>query len=1600
MKTLKTITIQDIALKQIETTKKVYLLSPQRMFSEYNGEKENVKNYNGRQLLEMLQNADDAASEAKDQKKVLIKLVGDKLIIANTGYKFSEEGLNSIFHSHLSPKEAKENQIGNKGLGFRSILSWSNKITIKSHELAVAFSKENSKKVLEELLLNEDFKKEFKKLNKGHLLPIATLVCPDVKTAEIITFDGMKDFDTIIQIDLQEKAIKEVINQINHDLDAEVLIFLNNLLSIEIDINGEISGFIKNPLSPKTVKIESYNNTETKSKIWNVNALSGQFADIDRHYQLSLAWQDDLNESKDVIYAYFRTKVPIKCKGILHGSFELNADRNLIIDDADRYNERLVELLPELIAQTAVIIAENEIDKVNYNPISFLHFDVQSLGHLTDIRKLKDNLEESIKSKEIFPVISNKYISWNDKPAYYEEEEFANYLNPEEFEDLLLCCNNQENKELILKLDPATYEIESIIDAIAEMKDELSVVEYSIIISSIYNHIDDKKQIENRALFYDKNKKLLSFNDLIFLPNNGNNYLLPSNLGVQLINTELAETLLKVTNQKDYNSLAGYFEKLGIKEYNFTEIVEILISHFSSLPITPEKIINLNKHLFDIYSAEVNKEPKWLGTPIRILSKKGNMILAKELYFGKDYGNHFIEEIYGYNKDKILAPPSKLNLDLGVINFEDWKSFFEWLGVCYYPRKIIINGEKEYAEYVMRLYDYKNLVDNYHFKGGYIEFKNHLTNGYGTIKVISIDEIDNILKNNTSEKILQLIALVDFLLNSLDKDTEPQSSYINFLFYKTSTTKSISGNKLNSYLKWKIQFTPWLNTESNKKSEPSKCSTAAYINEDFQELVEKPKLDFEILRRININREKAEYLLSIIGVHKSINTFSTEMLYSILLKLPEIDLDGRKSKTIYNQLAANFDDKLLDKLDKTDKTYIDFHRNGKVFCKSGTFESIKATYYVNDKRYGESIIKQFKTIEIDRRRGKEKIRSLFGVLPLDKIDINLLGTPILHSLNSIFENEIESFKPYVYVLRMDVDNSNEKTIIRETKFKLVTDIEVELSLNDFKQKLTLNEYEYFYLKTRNTIFINVPKDLISIQNLKDDISFCSSIAETFSAILDVDLQRQQIRELFSKSNYSRDELIRNEMDDDSLHKLNDAREKLGIANNPKIDFWKSFIKCFKGVNISISNELDSDLLNILSTKFPKFKAIIESVFNEINYLDINEEISSELIISLFKKTGIEIEQFNQFHYPSVDITELYEINFKRAIDKFNNKFRLIYFNKCKTRIELQKNFLEILNRYNFLHPIVLNEVDFNVETDIKNQIQNEFNIDILEETQSLDVNDIYKVNLEKVWQIITEINDEKSLFEQFIKENIEVQSLLYFENQFSEIEEKYKIWIGKNDSDKNDNTLQGKSKRITFGTQTILYDTINDLKSQIDNVIELAMLNNISLKNIKTQNVDLVNKKSKGNDKQKHIKPKVPKEEIGFLGEYLVYRYLLETVDAKDSVKWVSEYAKDCNINPLGRDGLGYDIEYLPNGARYTRYVEVKVVNWENSFHISSNEVKYGEKLKKYYEIFLVRNIDNLTNLEIEKIQGLFVYNGNSFTSNDQFSVINDNFIIKFNKEN
>lgn len=131
-----------------------------------------------------------------------------------------------------------------------------------------------------------------------------------------------------------------------------------------------------------------------------------------------------------------------------------------------------------------------------------------------------------------------------------------------------------------------------------------------------------------------------------------------------------------------------------------------------------------------------------------------------------------------------------------------------------------------------------------------------------------------------------------------------------------------------------------------------------------------------------------------------------------------------KAKTIYNQIAVNYDEKYLLKICTLDLEHRNYRSTGKVYCKDGNYYPLNEIFYFNDKRYGETVIKQFYTIEIDRRRGKDKINKIFGVKPLDDIELRVVELPTVHDLNSKFELEVENFKPYVYALRKKQDSGN------------------------------------------------------------------------------------------------------------------------------------------------------------------------------------------------------------------------------------------------------------------------------------------------------------------------------------------------------------------------------------------------------------------------------------------------------------------------------------------------------------------------------------------------------------------------------------------------
>ena len=90
------------------------------LIAENNIEKRDIKGYHGRELLELLQNADDAYQKSidsgdKPDSDLTVEITYSKniLTVANTGTFFDKDGIKAIVQGNNSPKTGK--YIGSKG---------------------------------------------------------------------------------------------------------------------------------------------------------------------------------------------------------------------------------------------------------------------------------------------------------------------------------------------------------------------------------------------------------------------------------------------------------------------------------------------------------------------------------------------------------------------------------------------------------------------------------------------------------------------------------------------------------------------------------------------------------------------------------------------------------------------------------------------------------------------------------------------------------------------------------------------------------------------------------------------------------------------------------------------------------------------------------------------------------------------------------------------------------------------------------------------------------------------------------------------------------------------------------------------------------------------------------------------------------------------------------------------------------------------------------------------------------------------------------------------------------------------------------------------
>ena len=364
-------------------------LKQTRIMQDFNLEVDVRDEYRGRELYELIQNADDQGAP-----KMAISLNSDQntLTVSNAGTPFSEDGFLSIMRANDSTKLLLK-KIGQKGLGFRSVLNWAEEIEIRSAGVVCRFSAEIAERKWKEEICSK-FRNDQKLSSyediarqKGRNCPLAILAVPDVSEDKT---DMEDDYVTTIKLTLRsdtDSVLESIRSQMESLRDGRVLLFLPHLTELTVD-GYSIS------------KRRENKDVVLNGQRWKIKEVKS-----DDYSQVAVAYplDDKVKFDNNTLYCFFPTMEvnPYPC--LVHAAFRLGQSRNYLIDDLA--NDALIDRCAEQMIQIATEMSFED----PWKRVRMVYTDQPVIGRYQ--KKLEERLLGWLKKTRLFPVVTNDLIS-------------------------------------------------------------------------------------------------------------------------------------------------------------------------------------------------------------------------------------------------------------------------------------------------------------------------------------------------------------------------------------------------------------------------------------------------------------------------------------------------------------------------------------------------------------------------------------------------------------------------------------------------------------------------------------------------------------------------------------------------------------------------------------------------------------------------------------------------------------------------------------------------------------------------------------------------------------------------------------------------------------------------------------------------------------------------------------------------------------------------------------------------------------------------------------------------------------------------------------
>lgn len=209
------------------TVLEAWSASPARFREDANAEEELARGaYRDRVVIELAQNAADAAHRAGIEGRLLLALDGWTLRAANTGAPLDPAGVEGLATLRASAKRG-ERTVGRFGVGFAAVLAVSDEPAVLSSTGGVRWSRAEAAAAAAAV---PGLKAELDR--RGGFAPVLRLPFPG-------SGDVPAGYETLVVVPLRDAGARELVRQLLDAVDDALLLALPALSEVAVEVDGE-----------------------------------------------------------------------------------------------------------------------------------------------------------------------------------------------------------------------------------------------------------------------------------------------------------------------------------------------------------------------------------------------------------------------------------------------------------------------------------------------------------------------------------------------------------------------------------------------------------------------------------------------------------------------------------------------------------------------------------------------------------------------------------------------------------------------------------------------------------------------------------------------------------------------------------------------------------------------------------------------------------------------------------------------------------------------------------------------------------------------------------------------------------------------------------------------------------------------------------------------------------------------------------------------------------------------------------------------------------------------------------------------------------------